>query len=88
MKLKWILMAIVAVALVDSSPAFARKHRAPAASPCSGTLSDIFRLRCPPQPRWNGRSPPVYVNGRYVGQDPDPNIRFQLMRQYQMGWNR
>ena len=28
----------------------------------------------------NGCAPPVYQYGRYVGQDPDPFIRQQLMR--------
>ncbi|HEU5019363.1 MAG TPA: hypothetical protein VFT69_15490 [Pseudolabrys sp.] len=32
----------------------------------------------PPQP--NGCAPPVYFDGAFVGQDPDPNIRLQLRR--------
>jgi hypothetical protein len=82
MTLKWVLIATVAMALVDSSQAAARQRRAAAANPCTGTLSDIFRLSCPPERRWNGKAPPVYANGVYVGQDPDPNIRFQLLREY------
>jgi hypothetical protein len=27
----------------------------------------------------------VYENGRYVGSDPDPNIRLQLQRQHDSG---
>lgn len=37
-----------------------------------------------PQP--NGCSPPVYYGSRYIGQDPDPNIRFQLLRQPETGY--
>ncbi len=33
-----------------------------------------------PAPQPNGCAPPVYQYNRYVGQDPDPNIRFQLLR--------
>lgn len=38
------------------------------------------------EPQPNGCAPPVYTNGRYIGQDPDPNIRFQLMRQPETGY--
>ncbi len=37
-----------------------------------------------PQP--NGCAPPVFVNGEYIGQDPDPNIRFQLRRDPNTGF--
>jgi hypothetical protein len=33
-----------------------------------------------PPPKWNGCSPPVYTDGRFVGQDPDTNIRTGLAR--------
>jgi hypothetical protein len=85
MKLKWILIAMIAVALLDASPASARKRRAHVVvpNPCTGMLLlDIFRLECPPEPRWNGASPPVYVDGKYIGQDPDPRIRMQMQRDY------
>lgn len=38
------------------------------------------------EPRPNGCSPAVFVDGRYIGQDPDPNIRFQLLRQPETGY--
>jgi hypothetical protein len=37
-----------------------------------------------PQP--NGCAPPVYNYGRYIGQDPDPYIRLQLMRDPATGY--
>jgi hypothetical protein len=37
-----------------------------------------------PQP--NGCSPPVYNYGRFIGQDPDPNIRLQLRRDPATGY--
>jgi len=32
------------------------------------------------EPQANGCAPAVYSGGRFVGQDPDPNIRLQLRR--------
>jgi hypothetical protein len=32
------------------------------------------------EPRANGCAPAVYQSGRYIGQDPDANVRLQLMR--------
>ena len=31
-------------------------------------------------PRWNGCAPPVYEGDRFIGQDPDPNVRIELRR--------
>jgi len=34
-----------------------------------------------PAPQGNGCAPAVYSNGgRFIGQDPDPNVRLQLLR--------
>ena len=33
-----------------------------------------------PTPQANGCAPPVYSGGRFIGQDPDPNIRLQMLR--------
>ena len=83
MKLKLLLIAAIAVAMLDVSPASARKRRVVEPNPCTGMLLyDFFRGECPPEPRWNGRSPPVYVDGKYIGQDPDPRIRMQMQREY------
>lgn len=85
MKLKLLLIAMIAVALLDASPASAGKRRAHVVvpNPCTGMLlPDFFRSECPPERRWNGASPPVYVDGKYIGQDPDPRIRGQMVREY------
>jgi hypothetical protein len=47
-----------------------------------GLLGFIFN----PQPGPNWCSPPVYQYGQYVGQDPDPFIRQQLMRDPDTGY--
>jgi hypothetical protein len=39
-----------------------------------------------PAPQPNGCAPAVYAQGRFVGQDPDPNIRFQLHRDPRTGY--
>jgi hypothetical protein len=90
MNFKWI--AIVAAALVAGSaviaaqPAQARaKQKAVRCvdRPQTFSWSGIF-LNPPPQP--NGCSPAVYQFGRYVGQDPDPFIRQQLLRDPRTGY--
>jgi hypothetical protein len=92
MKFKWIVVAaaalIAALGVIAADPALARvKHKA-------------YR-HCAPQPReysWggelfnpapqpNGCAPPVYAYGRYVGQDPDPFIRQQLLRDPATGYS-
>jgi hypothetical protein len=60
----------IALGLLGAAPAEAAKvHKAkkPVAPATTRT-----RTAFPPGP--------VYVNGDYMGDDPDPNIRFQLMR--------
>ena len=39
-----------------------------------------------PAPQPNGCAPPVYSGGQYVGQDPDPYIRSQLLRDPATGY--
>ena len=87
MKVHWLAIATAAMALIaaDSAPAKSR-HKAPhlcADRPASFSIYGIF-ANPPPQP--NGCAPPVYVQGRYVGQDPDPYIRQQLRRDPATGY--
>jgi hypothetical protein len=75
---------LVAFALVlVAAPAFAQpRHRsAPnCVDPRSrfSVLEMIFSTG--PEPQANGCAPAVYSGGRFVGQDPDPNVRLQLRR--------
>jgi hypothetical protein len=78
-----IVLAAISCALM-ASPALAQKprHRAPAhcvdaAKPFS--LVDMI-FSTGPAPQANGCAPAVYEGGRFVGQDPDPNVRLQLRR--------
>lgn len=82
MKFGWIFLVVAALALAAAGNAEAARKKP--------------RPRCVDQPRsagWvllpgsynyvpaaNGCSPAVYGFGRYLGQDPDPFIRQQLLR--------
>ena len=91
MTFKWTAIAATALvaglALVAADPALARAKRKPARQcverPQTFTFGGIFFN---PAPRPNGCAPAVYNYGRYVGQDPDPFIRQQLMRDPQTGY--
>jgi hypothetical protein len=87
MKVHWLAIATAAMALIAADSALAKsRHKAPhlcADRPASFSIYGIF-ANPPPQP--NGCAPPVYVQGRYVGQDPDPYIRQQLRRDPATGY--
>jgi hypothetical protein len=89
MKIGWLAVATAAVALVAADPAFARKRHRPAPPPqCVDrpypfTWGGLF-FNGRPQP--NGCAPAVHEYGYYIGQDPDPNIRFQLRRDPATGY--
>ncbi len=80
-------MLLTGLALVAAEPALAaaKKKAQPACAAHAQTFSwgGIF-TNPPPQP--NGCAPPVYAYGKFIGQDPDPNIRFQLQRDPDSGY--
>ena len=92
MKPVWLFIAIAALALAaaDTASARAKHHRARAhhhAHCVDRTYRfSLWGLLTNPPPDPNGCAPPVYQYGRYVGQDPDPNIRFQLKRDPATGY--
>jgi hypothetical protein len=81
MTLRWAVIAVAALGVIAADPALARiKQKARlhcAARPLEFSWNG-WLFNPPPQP--NGCSPPVYVDGEFIGQDPDPNIRSQLRR--------
>lgn len=89
MNTKWIAMAAIglAVGLIAADPAMARPRqkaaRACVERPQTFTFGGILFN---PTPRPNGCAPAVHAYGRYVGQDPDPFIRQQLLRDPQTGY--
>jgi hypothetical protein len=94
--MNWRWLAIVATGLAVfgasvTEPAFAAKAKKKmkvARSACQEnyggpTLRGIW-FNGEPQP--NGCSPAVYYGSRYIGQDPDPFIRLQLLREPETGY--
>ena len=82
MKTAWIVIAAIA-ALAVADPALARpRHKSKAAiSRCQPEPARAwFSLYSRPEPQANGCAPAVYQYGKFIGQDPDPNIRQQLLR--------
>jgi len=93
MNFRWLTLSIALLSVVIADPALARaKHKAKAA--CADqpvpAINDLGRYLFVPTdraPQPNGCAPPVYNYGKYVGQDPDPNIRFQLLRDPATGYS-
>jgi hypothetical protein len=86
MKLRWQLALIAGVALMAADPALARSRQKVVRCvdrPATFSLEKLI-FGGPPPP--NGCAPPVYQYGRYIGQDPDANIRAQLRRDPQTGY--
>jgi hypothetical protein len=87
----WIALSLAALAgmmaVTAADPALARsKAKARPAcvdQPYQFSWNFLFSTRTP-QP--NGCAPPVYSGGQYIGQDPDPNIRLQLLRDPATGY--
>ena len=81
-----IAFALVAVMATDSAAARVR-HPKPRCVDRPYQFSWDSLLPGQPAPQPNGCSPAVYQYGQYVGQDPDPNIRFQLLRDPATGYS-
>jgi len=89
MKYNWWIVPALTIGLTIGGQAFARdKHkelpRCEVNKPYEFSWS--FLLPGHPAPQPNGCAPPVYAYGKYIGQDPDPNIRFQMHRDPSTGY--
>lgn len=85
-----LIVIAASASLAAAAPALAApKHKAKAtiarcqSAPARPWLS-LFEFR--PTPRPNGCAPAVHNYGRYIGQDPDPAIRQQLLRDPATGY--
>jgi hypothetical protein len=87
MKFGWIIIVVMGMAVIAADPALARakykSQRQCVDRPQTFTWGGIITN---PTPQPNGCAPPVYANGKYVGQDPDPFIRQQLSRDPATGY--
>jgi hypothetical protein len=81
MKIRWIAFAFAALGLIAADPALAKKRHA-ARPVCIDRPAQwsFWGVWANPAPYPNGCAPPVYAYGRFIGQDPDPFIRQQMMR--------
>lgn len=82
MKSSWIVIALAAL-VVAAGPALARGKQRPAPRCVDGPFAfswTDFLLGTGPEPQPNGCAPPVFSGNRYIGQDPDANVRLQLQR--------
>jgi len=88
MKPSWIVIALAAL-VVTAGPALARgKYKHPPRCvdrPVEFSWSQ-FLLGTGPEPRPNGCAPPVFSDGYFIGQDPDPFIRHGLLRDPETGY--
>jgi hypothetical protein len=81
------MIFLVALVAMAADPASARTKSKP--RPCVDRPQEFsWNILLPGQrePQPNGCAPAVYNYGRYIGQDPDPNIRLQLMRDPATGY--
>lgn len=93
MNFRWsvVAVAILCVPVLGvnaADPAFARAKQKTVSRCVDRPASfswNIFAIHPEPQP--NGCAPPVYAYGKYVGQDPDRSIRFQLLRDPATGYS-
>lgn len=91
MKCRWLTPSILLiVAIMFGNPAVGRDKHRDQPSRCVDNkpyqFSWSFLLPGHPAPQPNGCAPPVYSYGKYIGQDPDPNIRFQMYRDPSTGY--
>jgi hypothetical protein len=89
-KFVWFAIAVgaLSVATLESASARAKHHTARRVHCVDQPyqFSWDFLLPGHPAPQPNGCSPPAYQYNRYIGQDPDANIRFQLRRDPATGY--
>ena len=82
------VVAIAAFAIAAADSASARSKQRPQQPRCTDRPYEFSwsGLLTNPRPQPNGCAPPVYQYNRYIGQDPDANIRFQLKRDPATGY--
>ena len=75
---KFIIGTSLALAALAATPAFAATHHAHVSA--APAYPEGYDANAASQSGLTVNGPAVFSNGQYAGWDPDPNIRFQLMR--------
>jgi hypothetical protein len=75
---KFIIGSSLMLAAFAASPSFAATHHARVSA--SQSYPEAYDANASADRNLTVGGPAVYSNGEYAGWDPDPNIRFQLMR--------
>ena len=76
---KFIIGSSLMLAALAASPAFAATTHHSRVS-ASQSYPEAYDANASADRDLTVSGPAVYSNGQYAGWDPDPNIRFQLMR--------
>ena len=76
-EMKKLLLATAALTALAATPAFAKTHHS--ATTMSADPADEAYAAAPAS-GVTAQGPGIYAYGKYAGWDPDPNIRFQLLR--------
>lgn len=91
MKIRWLVVAAAALSVIAADSALAKPRKAkriqPACIDRPATFSWDFLLLGTRDPQPNNCAPPVYQYGRYIGQDPDRNIRAYMRRDPATGYS-
>ncbi len=77
LSMKKLLLTTIALAALAASPAFAKSHHSTATT-TADPADESYAAG--PAAGLTSSGPAIYSNGQYAGWDPDPNIRFQLLR--------
>jgi hypothetical protein len=92
MTMRWLVLAglsIAGVSMIAAQPADARARQKARIvcndPPAQFSWEGLLLFNGPPQ-QGNGCAPAVFEHGKYVGQDPDANIRAALRRDLDSGY--
>ncbi len=83
MKVRWLVVVIAALGVIAANAAGAKRPTC-IDRPATFSLEGLFFN---PRPQPNGCAQPVYQYGRYIGQDPDRNIRAYMQRDPATGYS-
>jgi hypothetical protein len=75
---KFFIGTSLALATLAATPAFAATHHARASA--AQSYPEAYDANAATESGLTVSGPAVFTYGQYAGWDPDPNIRFQLMR--------